>query len=89
MPVDHDVLIAAVTHLEQIGFVEETDQGRSNEVIVLRRMMIDLKHDPSVQIVVVGEIRRDPDARALPNRFLNIAVPDKSRLVEKNQRRDS
>jgi hypothetical protein len=25
-PVDHDVLIAAVAHLEEIGFVKETDE---------------------------------------------------------------
>jgi hypothetical protein len=43
-PIDHDVLIAAVTHLEQVGFVKETDERRGNEVIVFRRMMIDLKH---------------------------------------------
>jgi hypothetical protein len=47
-PIDHDVLITAVTDLEQIGFVKKANERRSDEVIVLRRMMIDLKHDPGV-----------------------------------------
>ena len=83
MPVDHDVLIAAVTHLEEIGFVEEADQWRCDEMVMLRRMVIDLKHDPSVQVVVFGEIRRYPDACSLPGRFLDVPVPNESRLVRK------
>jgi len=41
LPVDHDALIAAVTDLEEIGFVEKADQRRCHEVIVFGRMMID------------------------------------------------
>jgi len=41
-PVDHDVVVAAVSDFEQIRFVEKTDKRRRHEVIVLRRMMIDL-----------------------------------------------
>ena len=48
LPVDHYVLIGAVTDLEEIGFVEEADKRRCYEVIVLGRMMIDLEHDPGV-----------------------------------------
>src|SRR6476660_39443 len=81
LPVDHDVLIAAVTHLEQVGFVEETDQRRSNEMVVLRRMMIDLKHDPGVQVVVLRQVRRYADPGSLPHRFLDVSVPDKPRFV--------
>src|SRR5215468_8157559 len=38
-PVDHDVFVAAVTDLKPVGFVEEAEQRRCHEVIVLRRMM--------------------------------------------------
>ena len=48
LPVSHDVLVAAVTDLEEIGLVEKTQQRRGHEMIVLRRMMIHLEHDPGV-----------------------------------------
>ena len=67
LPINHHVVVALVTDFEQISFVEEAEQRRGNEVVVLRRMMIDLKHDPGVQLIVVRQIRRDADARALPD----------------------
>jgi hypothetical protein len=30
LPVDHDVLIAAVAHLEEVGFVKERDEWRGD-----------------------------------------------------------
>jgi hypothetical protein len=52
-PVEHNVLITAVTQLQEAGLVEKTNQWRSNAVIVLGRMVIDLKHQPGAQIVVI------------------------------------
>src|SRR5205085_6876534 len=39
LPVEHDVFVTLVTDLEEIGFVEKTNQRRRYEVIVFRRMM--------------------------------------------------
>src|ERR1041385_675750 len=47
-PVEHDVLVAAVADLQQVGFVEKAKQRRGDEVVVLRGMMIDLEHEPGV-----------------------------------------
>ena len=84
-PVDHDVLVAAVTDLEEIGFVEKAKERRGNEMIVFRRMVIDLEHYPGVEIVVICKIGCDSDTGALPDRFFDVAVPDKSRFVGKEK----
>src|ERR1700720_226898 len=84
-PIDHDVLVAAVTDLEEIGFVEKANERRGNEVVMLRRMMIDLEHYPGVEIVVICKIGCDSDAGALPNGFFDVAVPDKSRFIGKEK----
>jgi hypothetical protein len=39
-PVDHDVVVAAVSELKPHRFVEEAQDGRDDEVIVFGRMMI-------------------------------------------------
>src|ERR1700751_1054624 len=54
-------------------------------MIVLGRMMIDLKHEPGIQVVRVREVRCYAHARALPERFLNVAVVNKTRFVREKE----
>src|SRR3954462_5792200 len=58
-PIDHDVVVAAVSGFEPDGLVEKPDDRRDDEVILLRRMVVFLDEHTGVELVVVREIRRE------------------------------
>src|SRR5262245_62981442 len=66
-PVDHDVLIAAVSDFQPKCFIEKPQDRRDHEVIMFRGMMIETDQRPCVELIVVREIWRQAKICPVPN----------------------
>src|SRR5205085_3309154 len=82
-PVDHDVVVAAVSGFEPDGLVEKTDDRRDDEVVLLRRVMIEAEQEPGVELLVICGVGREAGVSALPDGFLDVARIHEARLVGK------
>src|SRR3954451_24902983 len=80
-PVDHDVVVAAVSGLEPDGLVKESNDRRDDEVVVLRRMVIEPEQEQGVELLVIGKIGGKPRVSPLPGGFLNIPRIHEAGLV--------
>ena len=73
--------LLAVADLEQVALVEKAHQRRSYKMVVFCWMVVDLEHQPSVKLIVVGEIRCDAYPRPLPKGLFKVSIVDEARLI--------
>src|SRR2546423_3313737 len=80
-PIDHDVVVAAVSGFEPDGLVKKANDRSDHEMVDLGRVMIHAHQKPGVELVVVGQIGREASVGSLPKGVFNLAGKHHPRLI--------